>query len=575
MEHGNVETFDKVNDSPDQYESKIKSNAEDKIKNNSVTRSSNDNVSFTVAPKPATVVPSVTTPRDRQDPSFMYARLLRELLVSMDVSDDNIRKDLIIECCKRFANDSLELSYIDELDVEYKPERAVWWYTRPTFMSKMLNSALLTQDINVLYKMRFFVKDLHLELVKLHSQFIQTLKSTSITVYRGISLQEDGFRQIEQNCGGLISFNTFLSTTIERKVALSFATQKMGSQGIRSVLFEMTIDVNKCQSPFADIQQYSEVPGEKEILFSMGTIFRIQQVDRLPSGIWKVQLLLNGDEDLRLNQLTEYMRAELQGPNPLFTLGGLMKTLCQYDKAEHFYQMLMTKITTFSNNPKDQAQLYSDLGTIYMDKRLYSKAAEYFQQSIEYDSNSAECYENLGLVCQELGQHQQALNHLHHAIELNQNGSVSNKKIADQFSNLGTVYYKQKNFERAQHYYEQALKLRLECLPETHPDIAQSYSNIAAVIYAQKDYVSAFSYFNKALVIKSDSLPSDHPSLAITLNNIACTFINQKLYEKALPFATRAAEISTKSLTKEHPQSQEFSDNLRLIQQQLNKPDDN
>jgi len=505
----------------------------------------------------------------------MYARLLRELLVSMDTSNKNIRSELIVECCKRFANEPLELTYIDELDVEYDAERAVWWYTRPTFMYKMLNGALITQDIDILYKMRFFIKDLHLQLEKLHSQFIQTLTSNSIIVYRGISLQDDVFKEIEQSCGNLIAFNTFLSTSTERKVAMSFATQNLGHPGVQSVLFEMMINVAKCHSPFANVQQYSEVQVEKEILFSMGTIFRIRQIDKLPSGVWKIQLSMDGDEDTQLRQLTEHMRAELQGSHHLFTLGRLMKTLGQYDKAEQFYRTLMTEMKSFSSNPVDQAKLYSDLGTIYMDKRLYPKASEYFQQSLKYNPTSAECYGNLGLVCQELGQHKQALNHLHHAIELDRKASVPSQKVAIQFSNLGTVYYKQKNFNQAKYNYEQALKLRLECLPATHPDIAQSHSNIGAVLYAQEDYASALSSFTIALEIKLASLPSDHPSLAITLNNIARTLANQGLYEKALPNAVKAVEISTKALTENHPQTQEFTSSLQSIRQQLSKQKNN
>jgi tetratricopeptide (TPR) repeat protein len=427
-------------------------------RNDGVTRSSNEFVSIAVAPQSFNAAQNITTPEDHQDPSFMYARLLRELLVSMDTSNNDIRRELVMESCRRYANDPLELSYVDELDVEYNAEQAIWWYTRPTFMYLMLNRALLAQDINILYKMRFFIKDLHLQLEKLHRQYVQKLPSNSITVYRGLSLQDNRFAEIQQNLGGLIAFNTFLSTSTERKVALSFATQKLQQPGIQSILLEMKINVTKCQSPFADIQQLSEVKGEKEVLFSMGTVFRIDGIEKLPNGVWKVQLLLDGDEDIQLRRLTEHMRTELQASHPLFTLGRLMKTLGLYDHAEQFYRMLTAETTSFSDNPVEQAKLYSDLGTIYMDKRLYSQALGYFQQSLKYDLNFAECYGNLGLVYQELNQHEQALEHLHCAIELNQARAVSTQKAAIQFNNIGTVYYKQKNFNQAKRNYEQALR---------------------------------------------------------------------------------------------------------------------
>ena len=540
-------------------------------RNDESERSSNEPIPIAVAPESFNTTQSIADSEDHQDPSFMYARLLRELLVTMDTSGNDIRRELVFECSKRYAHDPLELTYVDELDVEYSAEQAIWWYTRPTFMYKMLNHALLRQDIIILYKMRFFIKDLHLQLEKLHRSYVDTLSSNILIVYRGLSLPNGAFVQIEQNLGGLLAFNTFLSTSSERKVALSFATQKLGESGYQSILFEMKINVGKCQSSFADIQQLSEVKGEKEILFSMGTIFRIQQIEKLSSGVWKVQLNLNGDEDVRLHRLTKHMRIEFEGLHPLFMIGRLMRTLGQYENAEHFYQMLISQSESTPINPVEQAKLYADLGAIYMDRRLYSHALSYFQKSLKYDSNSAESYGKLGLVYQELRQHDKALEHLRRAIELNQIQNASPENVAIQFNNLGTVHYKQKNFDLARSYYEQALKLRLQCLPPTHPDIAQSYSNIGAVAYAQGDFQTALSSFSEAVKIKSASLPSEHPSLAITFNNIAQTLAGLGRYKEAFPNAQKAVAISTKVLTENHPQTQEFLTNLQLIRQQLNK----
>ena len=510
-------------------------------------------------------------PEDYHDPSFMYARLVREVLVSMDTSSNDIRRELVVECSKRYFNDDLQLTYVDELDIEYDAGKAIWWYTRPTFMYQELNRALLKQDIKMLYKMRFFIKDLNLQLTKLHHLYVQTLSSDSITVYRGLSLPNDIFKGIQSNCGGLIAFNTFLSTSTERKVALSFAMQKLRHPGIQSILFEMEIVVAKCLSPFADIQEWSEMRSEKEILFSMGTVFCIHRMSQLSNGVWTIHLALHGDEDIQLRQLTEHMREELQGSHPLFTLGRLMKTLGQYENAEHYYHILINERESFANNATERAKLFSDLGGISMDKRLHSQALEYFQQSLQCDPNSAECHANMGLVYQELQQHDQALKHLHRAIELGKITVVSSRKAATQFNNIGIVYHKLNRFDLAKQNYEQALKLRMECLPPTHSDIAQSHSNIGAISYAQKDYVTALSSFTTALEIKSLSLPCDHPSLAITLNNIARTLFNQGLYHEALSNATKAVAISTKALGENHPQTRDLAASLQSMQRRISE----
>jgi hypothetical protein len=56
-------------------------------------------------------------------------------------------------------------------------------YTRDTFLYRLLNHALRLQEIDVIWKFGFFIKDLHQQLVHLHAE--TPLKSRSTVVYRG------------------------------------------------------------------------------------------------------------------------------------------------------------------------------------------------------------------------------------------------------------------------------------------------------------------------------------------------------------------------------------------------------
>ena len=47
--------------------------------------------------------------------------------------------------------------------------------------------------------------------------------SQSFTVYRGQGLSKTDFDQLIKTKGGLMSFNNFLSTSINRKISLEFA----------------------------------------------------------------------------------------------------------------------------------------------------------------------------------------------------------------------------------------------------------------------------------------------------------------------------------------------------------------
>ena len=79
----------------------------------------------------------------------------------------------------------------------------------------------------------------------------------------------------------------------------------------------MTIDPEKVSiassTPFALIDHVSAIPTEQEILFSMHTIFRIENIQLMKGEkrIYEVQLTLTDDNDPQLTGLTQRMRKEL------------------------------------------------------------------------------------------------------------------------------------------------------------------------------------------------------------------------------------------------------------------------
>jgi hypothetical protein len=50
---------------------------------------------------------------------------------------------------------------IDEFEMDYSSENALWWYSRDSFLYGMLNKALRTQDIDTLFLFRFFIRDIY------------------------------------------------------------------------------------------------------------------------------------------------------------------------------------------------------------------------------------------------------------------------------------------------------------------------------------------------------------------------------------------------------------------------------
>ncbi|CAF3832818.1 unnamed protein product [Rotaria sp. Silwood1] len=149
----------------------------------------------------------------------MYSQLLKEILLE-DEYDEQQKKTLVNFCQDHYAGNNSELKIIDEFEQKYPEPSDIWWYTRECFLYRMVNKALRTQDIEVIMKMGFFIRGLHQHIEQFHSQQIY---QRSLIVYRGQGMDQTEFEKIYSNKGGLLAFNSFLSTSIVRDVSSRFA----------------------------------------------------------------------------------------------------------------------------------------------------------------------------------------------------------------------------------------------------------------------------------------------------------------------------------------------------------------
>jgi hypothetical protein len=107
-----------------------------------------------------------------------------------------------------------------------------------------------------------------------------------------------------------MSFNNFLSTSKERFISLAFAESIEDDPELVYILFQITIHPLRSSTVFADVRSISKF--QKEILFSIHSIFRIEHVERINNndGLWQVNLILTTDNDPKLNAVTEFIRKE-------------------------------------------------------------------------------------------------------------------------------------------------------------------------------------------------------------------------------------------------------------------------
>ena len=203
---------------------------------------------------------------------FVYSQLLIDCLLRMPSTSTD--KDELIDLCKKqYKDNATELAIIVEFERDYSSNRALWWYTRESFLYRLLNKALRVHNIDLLFLFRFFIRDLRRQLEQLQCQ-------TAIHVYRGQVMSNDEFQSLKNSIGQFITMNSFLSTSLDRRLALSFLTSSTASDDLQRVLFEIEIDPTLPSiKPCANITSHSFFTDEQEVLIMLGSIFRLKSIN--------------------------------------------------------------------------------------------------------------------------------------------------------------------------------------------------------------------------------------------------------------------------------------------------------
>ena len=105
--------------------------------------------------------------KNRQDPLFMYSQLLKDILLNdhRDENEQQTKIDMLNYCREIYCQSVDTLSLLDDFEKNYLPELSIYWYTRECFLYQMLNKALWTPQPDVLYKLRYFLRHLHQQIV--------------------------------------------------------------------------------------------------------------------------------------------------------------------------------------------------------------------------------------------------------------------------------------------------------------------------------------------------------------------------------------------------------------------------
>lgn len=478
--------------------------------------------------------------------------------------------ELINVCRKFYENNPQQLNLIKEFEDNYTSTKAIWWYTKDSFLYRLLNKALRIQNIDLLFLFRFIIYDIE-------QQLKQNQCTSTIRAYRGQLMSNDEINQLKTSIGEYISINSFFSTSLSRPAAIQFLNDYSFSFGLQKVLFEVDAHPQTTNlKPFANITSLSLYSNEQEVLFMCDSVFRLKNIHQDATGLWIVELdLSNNHNDENFKALFNNIKSEYSGINEetsLLAFGNILHQAGKYDSAEKYFHRLLNEL---SEDHPDRSKCYHALGVLALIKNDYNASLMWHNKSLKLlksnDPLVGDTYHCIGCINQKQGNARNALEYYFNALEIWRNNFGEDyNQIADCLNNMGCLYESDENYAQALDCHEKALAIRLKKLPKNHSDIGASYNNIGNIYFFLAQYDLALENYEQSYKIKCESLPAQHPSLASTLENIGLVYEKQGSYEEALTYYSEAAASFREAFSPEHSHVIEIEKSIKHILSLLN-----
>ncbi|CAF1096236.1 unnamed protein product [Didymodactylos carnosus] len=411
---------------------------------------------------------------EKKDLMFLFFQVFNEML--LDTSHRMIDKIEGLNDYKHYyTNNETEQILIKKFNRKYQSDEALQWYIHDNcFLQRILTKAFRSENFDQIFKLQYFITDLHQQLrnIQVHQQKIAI-------VYRQQRMSSDEIQNLQDNVGGYISSKSFFLTSEEKM-------HELVQDGLESVLIH--IIPNPKYHTFANIDKYrSSSQEEHQVMFTVGSLFRIESVEKL-NDVWMVKLLFNDSDEKKMTKLLNKFKKQIdEKPN-----------LIKLDCAQHFHLAL---IQLPPSNVLDVADLQNNLGLIYKDQGEYKLANRHLAIAVE-------------MYCRTV--------HHNHIV------------LAPTYDNIGNVYRCTEDYKQALINQEKALQIRLKSLPSNHNDIVKSYGNIGLTYKQKGDFQTSLKYYQNALQVCLKASTPNRKNIGRCYHNIGYVYMDLKEWSFAL-----------------------------------------
>ncbi|CAF4071804.1 unnamed protein product [Adineta steineri] len=446
-----------------------------------------------------------------------------------------------------------ELTPVKKGDDQPNFGNAIWWYScDKASIYYQINSILRLENFELLMAYRYYLSDLCKMIEFMYQERKRGQDDIIQTFYRAGHINKTQLDKMrKQQKGQLISLIGFISTTTDMDIAKGYAQKQSISKGNERVLFQISVKPQESCTAFAYIEGISFHPEEKEVLFSMGSTFAVDDVINPKDGenYYTVQLTASDIDKTLINDIrTKIEECSPSGRAAL--LAHYLMELGEYRAARKYLSSLLNEAQDggILNNDPNLATIYSCLGMIYARQGLHGDALKAFKQALntqarlEYSNNNAlaEIHQSIGLAYVGLGRLNEAEETLAKALRIQLREANSDQQhLASIYGDIGYVQYKKDHIGKAFDAFEEAGKIyKKNSNKIAHDALEQSLTraeyltNYGHLLSVNKDIAEAQARYSEALKLYKSILRDNDPKLMQTYINIMVAYANTKKFNE-------------------------------------------
>ena len=226
-------------------------------------------------------------------------------------------------------------------------------------------------------------------------------------------------------------------------------------------------------------------------------------------------------------------------------------------------QMSLQLVKQTGERMPEARELFAKAGSYLLERGRYAEAEEFLTQATmpgeQQEGNdplAAQTLDRLATLYWRQTEYQQAEHLFQRTLAISEERLGANDpSVATYLENLSLLYYEQGKYQQAETALQRAIIIYEYHLDSLSPEFALYYDNMARILEAQGEHGQAEQLYRRALATWENLPGPPQPDMTFCLNNLGIFYIKQQRYDLAEPLLQRALALRQQLLGPDHPRT--------------------